>query len=326
MTAPRENAGGEDRLEVSDDLCVRVSASLRELANLGAEFLEKSGVPNARNNAEWILCDAAGCSRLQIYLDDTGGIPPGAARRYVSNLRRRADREPLQYILGSTEFMSLPFHVPPSVFVPRPDTETLVEEAEVRLRSMPLSPCLQVLDLCCGSGVIAVSLARRVPNLEVWAVDASAAAVAATRINAEVNGVQDRTHVVHSSAERFLHAGAGGNRRPAPLAAEGRPRYDAVVCNPPYIVTGDIPTLPPEVRKHEPIEALDGGPDGLDFYRRIVPVLPRRLEPGGLAAFEIGDTQERAVAAMMETAGFAGVSVKGDLAGRPRVVTGVLPA
>jgi release factor glutamine methyltransferase len=329
VTAPRENPGRDNVLGNSVDARDRVNdharATLRQLADFGADLLGNHGVPNARNNAEWILCEAADCGRLQIYLDDAGAIPARVRKRYITNLKRRANREPLQYVLGSTEFMSLPFCVPRGVFVPRPDTEILVEEAEQRLRAMPLSPCLRVLDLCCGSGVIAVSLARGVANLEAWAVDSSSAAVNATRMNAKINGVRDRIHVVNESAERFVRARASNNPRPTPTPIDSPRHFGAVVCNPPYIVTGDIPELPPEVRDHEPVAALDGGPDGLDFYRRLVPFLLPLLEPAGFAAFEIGETQGAAVAAMMEASGFAGVSVTKDLSGRQRVVAGSRP-
>jgi release factor glutamine methyltransferase len=189
---------------------------------------------------------------------------------------------------------------------------------------MPLSPCLRVLDLCCGSGVIAVSLARRIPNLEAWAVDCSAEAASVTAKNAAVNGVVDRIHAVNTAAGRFLADGLDdGHADPA----RGYPRrFSAVVCNPPYIATADVSSLPPEVREHEPVEALDGGPDGLQFYRQIIPMLPGRLETGGFAAFEIGASQGEAVSAIMSEAGFTDVSVASDYAGLDRIVTGVRPA
>jgi len=319
VTSSRELSGGED----SRDSGVESCGSLRQLANWGAVYLEKHGVPNARNNAEWILCDATDCNRLQIYVDVSGEVAPDQRDRYLDNLRRRAGREPLQYILGTTEFMSLPFRTPRGVFVPRPDTEVLVEATEARLRDLPLSPCLRVLDLCCGSGVIAVSLAHRVPNLEAWAVDRSAGAVEATAKNAAVNGVEERVRPVIADAAGFISAGL--DIGPATPSGGHPQRFSAVICNPPYITTSDVSSLPPEVREHEPVDALDGGPDGLQFYRQIVPMLPGRLETGGFAAFEIGDTQGEAVSAIMAEAGFAEVSVALDYAGRARVVTGVRP-
>ena len=320
MTAPGKSHRGDDLSETRTGEC----RSLRDLAEWGAGYLEKCGVPNARNNAEWILCAAAKCSRLRIYLDATQGTPRRVSERYLHNIRRRAGREPLQYILGETEFMSLPFRTPPGVFVPRPDTEILVEEVESRLRSMPLSPCLHLADLCCGSGVIAISLASRIPNLEAWAVDSSVRAAEVTTSNAAANGVQARVHVVNEDAAQFLRAGTRSDRRSEPEARMDRIRFSAVVCNPPYIATADIRQLPPEVRDHEPVEALDGGPDGLEFYRHIVPLLPGRIAAAGVAAFEIGATQGGAVTALMKAAGFANVSVVRDYAGLDRVVVGTV--
>jgi release factor glutamine methyltransferase len=196
---------------------------------------------------------------------------------------------------------------------------------ESRLRKMPLSPCLDIVDLCCGSGVVAVSLAHRIPNLEVWAVDSSAPAADVTTTNAADNGVGARVHTVTATAEQFLDTapGAGDGSEDPP---RNRPkRFSGVVCNPPYIASSDLPGLPPEVRDHEPIEALDGGPEGLDFYRRIIPMLPGRLIPGGATAFEIGDTQGKAVSALLRAAGMRGVAVVPDYAGRDRVVVGYSP-
>ena len=296
--------------------------SLRHMVEWGESRLRSTGVPNARNNAEWILCDAADCDRLQIYVGAPEGVPFSVAEKYVSNLRRRASREPLQYVLGATEFMSLPFRTPPGVFIPRPDTEVLVEEMESRLRGMPLSPCLNVVDLCCGSGVIAIALAHRIPNLEAWAVDASEPAADVTASNAEANGVGRRVHVVKDTAEDFLAASVTADHRSQKAPRRAPDRFSAVVCNPPYISSSDLRDLPPEVRDHEPIEALDGGPDGLDFYRNVIPMLPQRLVPDGVAAFEIGEAQAGAVRALMEAAGLTDVSVVTDYAGLDRVVIG----
>lgn len=320
MTAPTGDAKDDGRSGVVPE----APASLRHLANWGTGYLERRGVPNARNNAEWILCDAAGCDRLRVYIDGASTVSPDQQGRYLANIRRRGAREPLQYILEATEFMSLPFRTPRGVFVPRPDTETLVETSEAMLRRMPLSPCLKVLDLCCGSGVIAVSLASRVPNLEAWSVDSSASAVAATATNAVAAGLDGRVRALTATADRFLSEvpdvgrAATGIRVPA--------RFSAVVCNPPYVATPDLPDLPPEVRDHEPLEALDGGGDGMEFYRAIGPLLAPRIEPGGFVAFEIGAGQGPAVSAILGKAGFVECSVVKDHSGLDRVVTGSLPA
>ncbi len=280
--------------------------NVREWLKQAEAHLVSHGVPNARRNAEWMLCHSLGWSMLDVYVQSAAPLDRESARRYWEIVERRANREPLQYIVESTEFMSLPFEVRRGVFVPRPETELLVEKAEARLRARPIHEPLTVLDLCSGSGIVGVSLAYRVPNVEVVAVDASPEAVELTTANADRNAVADRVRAVRGDAFDFLeHFGAC---------------FTAIVCNPPYIATGELAALPREVRDHEPMVALDGGADGLDFYRRASPLLARRLHPGGFVLFEIGDTQAAAVSSLLQGAGLAGVAVHKDLAGCDRVV------
>jgi release factor glutamine methyltransferase len=282
--------------------------TVRQLLNRAVVHLVNSGVPNARRNAEWMLCASLGISMLELYAQPNVPVPAERAQCYWDTVERRAGREPLQYILGSTEFMSLPFAVRPGVFVPRPDTEVLVERAEAALRARPLHEPVTVLDLCTGSGIIAVSIAHRVPNAGVTAVDVSDAAVELTADNAAMNGVSDRVRLVRDDAVDYLSA--------------TRDRFAAILCNPPYIATGELAALPREVRDHEPALALDGGPDGLDFYRRAVPLMARCLLPGGLVMVEIGDTLGGAVSDLFRAAGLRDVAGPRDYAGRDRVVSG----
>jgi release factor glutamine methyltransferase len=204
--------------------------------------------------------------------------------------------------------MSLPFDVRPGVFVPRPETEVLVERAEVLLRTRPLHEPLRVLDLCCGSGIIGVALAARIANLAVTAVDISHEAAEMTAHNAARNGVADRVRVIEADGLAWLDG-----------AREG---FSAILCNPPYIESGELAALPREVREHEPVRALDGGRDGLDFYRRVIPMLRAHLAPDGFVMFETGDTQGPAVSSLLRDAGFAKTGVVQDLSGRDRVVAG----
>ncbi len=281
--------------------------NIRELLRRAEDHLVRNGVPNARRNAEWMLCHTLGWSMLELYVRSTAPLADARLASYWQRIERRAQREPLQYILGSTEFMSLPFDVRPGVFVPRPETEVLVEHADSMLRAMPLHCALSALDLCCGSGIIGVSLASRIANLSVTAVDVSPEATEMTAHNVLRNGVSDRLNVICTDAFRFLESS------PAP--------FTAILCNPPYIESGELAGLPREVREHEPMLALDGGRDGLDFYRRVIPMLAPRLAPGGFVMFEIGDTQAVAVSAMLHAAGFDCIEVTTDLSGRDRVVT-----
>ncbi len=284
----------------------RATETIRELLNRAENHLVDRGVPNARRNAEWMLCASLGISMLDLYVRSRENLEPAVIAAYWSQVERRAAREPLQYILGNTEFMGLPFIVRPGVFVPRPDTEVLVENAEKRLRALPLHEPVLVLDLCCGSGIIGVSIAKRVPNAGVTAVDVSDAAVELTADNAALNGVPDRVRLVQDDAVEYLDGTAD--------------RFAAILCNPPYIASGELSGLPREVREHEPMLALDGGADGLDFYRRAIPRMVRCLLPGGFVMVEIGDTQAAEISALFREAGFSEIHVIKDLAGRDRVV------
>ena len=252
------------------------------------------------------------CSPLELYVSSHHTPEADAVETFRSMIERRARREPLQYILGTTEFMSLEFEVTPGVFVPRPDTEVLVEQADAALRRLPLERPLVVADLCCGSGVIAVSLAARIPNLEAIAVDISKVAISVTVRNAARLGVGGRVRVLRDDAVAFLQE---------PPAIDAPEKFSAVLCNPPYIESGQLRSLPPEVRDHEPVEALDGGTDGLSMYRRMIPHLYDRLEPEGPVVFEIGDTQGEEVCRMLVANGFDNVEVTPDYAGRHRVVS-----
>jgi len=278
-------------------------------------YLVERGVPNARRNAEWLLGHALGCRSTDLYLAPYRVIDRCERDRFQDMLRRRGEREPLQYILESTEFMSLPFRMRRGVFIPRPETELLVEAAEALLGGIPRrgdgpGP-LSALDLCCGAGVVGVSLAVRRPDLECTAVDIDADAVSLARENAADNGVGDRVSCIEASAADFVRGAAR--------------KYDAILCNPPYVPAADIDRLLPEVKDHEPRLALDGGADGLDFYREVIPLFPRITAPGGIIALEIGDTQGRIVSALAASAGFEDAAVRKDYRELDRVVTARRP-
>jgi release factor glutamine methyltransferase len=280
-------------------------------------YLVERGVPNARRNTEWMLAHVLGCSSAELYLNPHRVIDRGALDAFHGLVRRRGEREPLQYILESTEFMSLPFHVRRGVFIPRPDTEVLVEIAEALITRLPRrSPKgngggISLLDLCCGTGVIGISLVHRIPQARCTAVDIDPGAVALARENAALCGVEDRVLCMEVDATVFLRDRVG--------------EYDAVVCNPPYVPSGDIEGLLPELRDHEPVIGLDGGADGLRFYRELLPLVPRATVPGGIVAFEIGDTQAEAVTAIVQSASFSDIAVHRDYRNLDRVVTARRP-
>ena len=276
--------------------------TILKVLNWTKEYLAEKGVENSRLEAEWLLSAAIGLDRVGLYVNFEKPLSPDELASFRGMVSRRAKREPLQYILGSQEFMGLEFRVTPEVLIPRHDTETLVQEAVRRAGTAK-----RVLDIGAGSGCIAVTLAKHLPRAEVSAVDHSDAALAVARENAEQNGV----------AIRFVSGSLF-----EPFKGE---RFDLIVSNPPYIPTADLAGLQPEVRDFEPLGALDGGPDGLDFYRIIVPAAPGQLSPGGWLMVEVGVDQVGPVQELFAHAGFRELFTARDPGGIERVVGGRLP-
>lgn len=266
----------------------------------------EAGITAARLEAQILLAHVLGCTRMQLYTGFDKPLAEAELASYRGLIKRRLAGEPVSYLVGETEFWGLPFHVEPSVLVPRPDTETVIEVARAA-RPDRAAPC-RLLDLCTGSGVIAVSLAREYPAAQVVATELSPAAAALARRNAARNAVADRVDV--REGDLF-----------APVRGE---RFDLIAANPPYIASAVIPTLSPEVRR-EPVIALDGGPDGLAFYDRICAEAREHLAPGGAIVLEHGFDQADAVAARLTAAGFAGVTLVHDLGKNPRVTRATAP-
>ena len=237
--------------------------------------LTDAGVPDAAYDASQMLAHLMGENALAMRLSGERTLPPQTLSAYDALVERRRAREPMQYILGETQFMGLTFHVEPGVLIPRQDTEILCEAALCRLREGA-----RVLDIGTGSGALAVSLKALCPRCDVTAVDVSDAALAIARENAGRNGVQ----------VRFLKSDCFG--------ARSGERFDMIVSNPPYISREEMQQLMPEVRQ-EPELALFGGEDGLDFYRRIAKEALAHLKAGGWLLFEIGWKQREAVQALL---------------------------
>lgn len=287
--------------------------TIRELIQVTADYLAGKDVESARLNAERLLGDVLGLSRLELYLQHDRPVVGDELDRYRDLVRRRAAGEPLQHILGATGFYGRDFKVTPDVFVPRPETEHLVERALGMLSSLGddvLSPL--AAEVGCGSGVIAVTLAAEAPRLDIWATDVNPAAVALTGANAHRHGVGARVHALLGS--RF-----------DPLPAHLRGDLDLLVSNPPYVRRGELASLSREVQR-DPQEALDGGEDGLDFYRALAAGAARWLKPGGWFAVEIGADQGETVPEILRASQFYGVDVGLDYNGLPRVVAGRRPA
>ncbi len=275
-----------------------------------AEYLAGKGVERARLDGEYLLAHALGLERLGLYLQYDRPLTPEELDDFRPLLKRRARREPLQYILGSQPFRELDLTVDPRVLVPRPETETLVEEvltwARHRVDVSGSAQLLDALDVGTGTGAIALSLALEGPFARVVATDVSGDALAVAKGNAAAAALEEKVE--------FREGADFG-----PLA-EGE-RFDVIVSNPPYVADGDRTELEPEVSEWEPEGALFAGPDGLDVIRRLVAGAPRWLREGGLLALEIGAGQARAVEGLLEgMGGWEEVGVRADLAGRQRIV------
>jgi release factor glutamine methyltransferase len=265
-----------------------------------AEHLRQKGVDNGRLDAELLLAETLGLDRVGLYLNFDKPLQAAELSRYRELVRRRANREPLQYILGRCEFWSLTLQVTPAVLIPRSDTEVLVEEA---LRHIGKRGYL--LDVGTGSGAIALALASELPEGTIVGLDRSVAALEIARQNRDRLGMQERMELL----EGDLFALPAGP-------------WQLLVSNPPYIPSGDLTGLMPEVGQHEPAAALDGGVDGLDCYRALAEQAQSKLQPGGWLLVEVGIDQAEAVKQLFVTAGLTEVYSREDYAGVPRVVGG----
>ena len=264
------------------------------------QYFGSHGAETPRLDAEVLLSYLLGQKRIFLYVHFDQPLTAEELARYREMVKRRAAGEPVAYICGEKEFMGLTFKVTPAVLVPQPDTETLVEAVIERLKGKEGA---RIADVCTGSGAIALALAHYLPETSVAATDISADAVSIAKENAESLGLSER--VVFCEGDLL-----------APLSGE---TFDAIVSNPPYIPSAEIAGLPCEVRA-EPIIALDGGADGLDFYRRLVHESAALLKDGGFLAVECGDTQAGAVAEMAVTGGFGRTEIVHDLSDKERVV------
>jgi len=290
----------EDQTAAATEAPVRVSAFLRS----AAQRLVSEGIESAALDAEVLLGHVLGFSREQILVAANTPVDDVQRRTYEHLLSRRLRREPMAYITCKREFWSLDFQVSPDVLIPRPETELLVEIALTLAKGSGRAP--RIVDLGTGSGAIAVALASELTGAEVIATDVSAEALAVAQRNAVRNGVAGRIRFVQGD----LFA-----------ALEPNQRFDLIVSNPPYIRRSDIDTLMPEVSRWEPRGALDGGWDGLDYYRRIAAQGVRYLAPDGALAVEIGAGMGQAVASLFhDAAPCAAVNTYNDHAGIERVV------
>ena len=272
------------------------------LIRQAADRLREHGVPDPVTDSSLLLSSVCGVPPLELRIDNETVLSPGKVSRFMSLIERREKREPLQYILSEAYFCGRPFHVGPGVLIPRPETELLCEWASDLLR--PLSSP-SVLDLCTGSGCIGITLALDLPDASVTAADISSDAVTiasgnARRLGAEINFLVSD---LFDSVKKHT--------------------FNLIISNPPYIPSSEIPGLQSEVL-FEPRLALDGGSDGLSFYRRIISGSVSRLSPGGILMLELGYGQHESVHQLMSSAGFANTEIRYDYSGIKRMIMGRL--
>ncbi len=265
-------------------------------------FFRGKGIDTPRLDAELILGHHLGLDRVTLYMQFDRPLSEQDLAPMREHVRRRGEREPLAWVLGEKGFHKLDLAVHPGVLVPRPDSETLVDAA---LALIPEDEECFVADICCGSGAIGLAIASERPRVKLFATDIEVAALNCTKENVQRLGLSDRVAVLRGSLLE-------------PIPAD-RP-IDYIVSNPPYIVSGEIDALAPEISQHEPRTALDGGIDGLDIYRQLVPAAAQRGQVAVLV--EVGAGQASDVTDLMRAAGLTNLDTHKDLAGHERVVSG----
>lgn len=288
--------------------------SVGELAKWAADDFRARGLESPRLEAELLVAFALGISRVDVIVRGERVLTPAELTRLRDLVKRRRAHEPMAYLRGEREFYGRVFKVDRRVLVPRPDTETLVDVALARTPDFALGG--RVLDLCTGSGCVAITLARQRPTTDVVATDLSADALDVARDNALRLGAYNIAFL-QGDLTSALH---GGRLPWRPVC------FELIVSNPPYVATGDCEHLMPDVRDFEPRIALDGGPDGLDFYRRIARDAPPLLTRAGVLAVEVGAGEAADVARLFADAGLQDVEITRDLGRIERVVAGRRPA
>ncbi|MBI5193310.1 MAG: peptide chain release factor N(5)-glutamine methyltransferase [Nitrospirae bacterium] len=307
--------------------------TIKLILKWASEYLSSQKITDAYMEAEYLLTHALDCSRKEILLDPDKVLSNEEVVRFNDFIYRRGRREPAHYIIGEVEFRGLIFKVNKDVLIPRPETELLVEEAvnivnkyecdapsphlenslpfkgRVRVGMGLTLNNLTILDLCTGSGCIAISIAKEIPVSRVYAVDISDGAVKIAQENAKRNGVDDKITFLTGDLYKAIE----------PLGLEGK--VDLLVSNPPYVSKLEMAELQPEIKNYEPLLALYGGEDGLDFYRRIIREAPRYLSSGGFLIMELGYGEAEGVRSLIENEKFfRGIETIKDLAGIDRVI------
>ena len=282
--------------------------TILKLIKWTADYLSKKGIDTARLDAELMLAYLLKTDRTRLYMNFDQPLTKDELSNFKKLLERRAKHEPLQYITEHQEFWSLSFKVSPSVLIPRPETELLVEESIMELsKSFPEEESIEILDIGTGSGALAAALASELKGAHLTGVDISPEAARLARENIEANNLSSSVSILEGDL----------------FEPVGDKSFHLIVSNPPYIPHGDLDSLQPEVAEFEPLSALDGGDDGLDYYRRIIPESLKYLIPGGWLMLEHGKGQSGDIISIFkERSAFTDIESINDLAGIDRVVKG----
>lgn len=275
---------------------MRALEKLKEVANT----ISKAKIPFPEKEAELIITHVTKFDRVKLYSYNPQ-IGQAEEKEINTLLLRRLKREPLQYILGECQFLDLTIKVGEGVLIPRPETEILVEEF-LKNEDVKRAKNASVLDLCTGSGAIALAIAKNLPFFKVFGVDISERAIKYARVNKKINKIDNVFFLVSD------------------LFSALKGTFNFITANPPYVKTSELELLEPEVREYEPINALNGGEDGLDYYRAILKEAPKYLSQGGLIFFEIGFGQREEIANRAHASGFRVLKIQNDLAGIERVM------
>jgi release factor glutamine methyltransferase len=318
------------------------SLDVRTALKQGIHLLREAYVPSDTLAAELLLLHVAHRDRTWLYAHPEELLDPQILESYFALLHRRAAGEPTQHLTGKQEFWGLEFEVTPDVLIPRPETEHLIEVALDRLAVRELrsgrdpkltGEGLTIIDIGTGSGCIAIALAKELPAAKLYATDISPAALAIAQRNTTRLGFQSRVTFLESNLLSAFSASSHQSpacpelaervtsHQPALSLPNGSPLFDLIISNPPYIGRKEAPTLPTEVRDHEPAFALFGGEEGYELYGLLIPEAAHRLKPGGLLVLELGHDSLSAVRPLLETPQWTNIHVTNDLAGIPRVLS-----
>lgn len=280
-----------------------VDSTIKYLVDYGMKFLKDSHIENPILESQLLLAKNLNVDKLYIMTNPDEKVHEDIIDRFINDVIKKCSGMPTQHITGTQEFMSLNFKVNNSVLIPRPDTETLVEMV---IRSILPDKMYNILDIGTGSGCIAISIAKYVENVLVHAVDIKEGTLNLAKENAEGNGVREKISFYRGDIfEPFSNSDV---------------QFDIIVSNPPYIPTESIEHLDTNVKDFEPKIALDGGIDGLDFYRKIIESARKFLKPNGKIFLEIGFDQGKSVAEMLQNEKFTDIVITKDLSGLDRVV------